>query len=94
MFLPVPAHPGCPGQNPESRKTVVCVCVCLCLCAGYSLHDMVFILPNNCCNFLLFHVSTTDQAWLFAKIVKLSNKIMVQQKLVKQECKINKAILR
>ena len=27
MFLLVPAHPGCPGQNPESRKTVVCVCV-------------------------------------------------------------------
>jgi len=24
-FLLVPAHPGCPGQNPESRKTVVCV---------------------------------------------------------------------
>jgi len=30
MFLLVPAHPGCPGQNPESRKTVVCVCVCVC----------------------------------------------------------------
>jgi len=25
MFLLVPAHPGCPGQNPESHKTVVCV---------------------------------------------------------------------
>jgi len=24
----VPAHPGCPGQIPQSRKTVVCVCVC------------------------------------------------------------------
>jgi len=26
MFLLVTAHPGCPGQNPESRrpKTVVC----------------------------------------------------------------------
>ena len=30
MFLLVPAHPGCPGQNPESRKTVVCVCACVC----------------------------------------------------------------
>jgi len=28
MFLLVPAHPGCPGQIPQSRKTVVCVCVC------------------------------------------------------------------
>jgi len=29
MFLLVPAHPGFPGQIPQSRKTVVCVCVCL-----------------------------------------------------------------
>jgi len=28
-FLLVPAHPGCPGQIPQSRKTVVC-CVCVC----------------------------------------------------------------
>ena len=27
MFLLVPAHPGCPGQIPQSRKTVV-LCVC------------------------------------------------------------------
>jgi len=27
MLLLVLAHPGCPGQNPKSRKTVVCVCV-------------------------------------------------------------------
>ena len=26
MFLLVPAHPGCPGQFPQSRKTGVCVC--------------------------------------------------------------------
>jgi len=26
MFLLVPAHPGFPGQIPQSRKTVVCVC--------------------------------------------------------------------
>jgi len=25
MFLLFLAHLGCPGQNPESRKTVVCV---------------------------------------------------------------------
>jgi len=24
MYLLVPAHPGCPGQSPESRKMVVC----------------------------------------------------------------------
>jgi len=32
MFLLVPAHPGCPGQFPQSRKTVVCVCVCVLRC--------------------------------------------------------------
>jgi len=34
--LLVPAHPGFPGQIPQSRKTVVCVCVlcvCVCVCA-------------------------------------------------------------
>jgi len=30
MFLLVLAHPGCPGQTPESRKVVVCVCVLTC----------------------------------------------------------------
>ena len=29
MFLLVPAHPGCPRQNPHSHKTVVCVCLCV-----------------------------------------------------------------
>ena len=34
MFLLVLAHLGCPGQYPESCKTVVwaCVCVCVCVC--------------------------------------------------------------
>jgi len=27
MFLLVPAHLGCPGQIPQSHKTVVCVCI-------------------------------------------------------------------
>ena len=27
MYLLVLAHPGCPGQSPESCKMVVCVCV-------------------------------------------------------------------
>jgi len=37
MFLLVPAHPGCPRQNPKSRKTVVCVRVCVCVCVSASL---------------------------------------------------------
>jgi len=36
MFLLVPAHPGFPGQIPQSRKTVVCVCVCI--KNNYSVH--------------------------------------------------------
>jgi len=44
MFLLVPAHPGGPGRNPESRKMVVCVCVCVCVkerereVVSYCLH--------------------------------------------------------
>jgi len=39
MFLLVPAHPVCPGQNQESSKTV-CVCVCVCVCVSqYNYHD-------------------------------------------------------
>jgi len=30
MFLLVPAHTGCPEQNPESVKRL-CVCVCVCV---------------------------------------------------------------
>jgi len=36
MFLLVPAHPGFPGQIPQSRKTVVC-CVCVCVFNTLSL---------------------------------------------------------
>ena len=42
MFLLVPAHPGCPGQIPQSRKTVVCVCVCVCVAAMHLLENPVF----------------------------------------------------
>ena len=31
MFYVYTAHLGCPGQNPPSRKMVVCVCVCVCV---------------------------------------------------------------
>ena len=29
MYLLVPAHPGCPGQSPESCKMVACVRACV-----------------------------------------------------------------
>jgi len=32
MYLLVPAHPGCPGQSPQSRKMAVCVCIQLSMC--------------------------------------------------------------
>jgi len=31
--------PGCPGQNPESRKTVVCVCMCVHSCTCTHILD-------------------------------------------------------
>jgi len=39
MFLLVLAHLGCPGQNPEHRKMVVCVCVCVCVMAPFVDDD-------------------------------------------------------
>jgi len=36
MFLLGPAHPGCPRQNPDSRKTVVCFCVCVMLAGSIT----------------------------------------------------------
>jgi len=57
MFLLVPAHPCCPGQIPQSRKTVVvCVCVCNALSApplnkfvGCSLDSFI---AYTCCDYL------------------------------------------
>jgi len=46
MFLLVPAHLGCPGQNPESRKMVVC-CVCVCVCVCESLSDNANLMISN-----------------------------------------------
>ena len=40
MFLLVPAHPGFPGQIPQSRKTVVCVCVMCLLIKATILEEM------------------------------------------------------
>ena len=34
IYFLVPAHPGCPGQSPESCKMFVCVCVCVAACLG------------------------------------------------------------
>jgi len=42
MFLLVLAHLGCPGQNPESCKTVVCVWVCVCV-SDYCGHESSLI---------------------------------------------------
>ena len=47
MFLLVPAHPGCPGQIPQSRKTLVCVLCVSCV----RIHIAVALL-------LLLHLQT------------------------------------
>jgi len=56
MCLLVPAHPGCPGQNPQSHKTVVCVCVCVCVPRpffGRKFDVEIGILADHCITILL-----------------------------------------
>jgi len=62
MFLLVPAHPGFPGQIPQSRKAVVVVCVfhtwvlvwvrhfCLYLSFSTVLYLALYIVASNCAN--------------------------------------------
>ena len=45
--LLVPAHPGFPGQIPQSRKTVVCVCVSNKLRTGFALQHAVCALQHT-----------------------------------------------
>ena len=40
MFLLVPAHPGCPGQSPESHVYCVRVVVCVCGCTADDVGEM------------------------------------------------------
>ena len=57
MFLPVPAHPHCPGQNPEICKTV-CVCACMRVCY-VTFKNSIFLFTLNFVDwflqFLKFH---------------------------------------
>jgi len=58
--LLVPAHPGFPGQIPQSRKTVVCVCVCVSAhpgCPGQNSESRKTVVCRLCvcvCMFYLF----------------------------------------
>jgi len=55
MYLLIPAHPGCLGQGPESRKMVVCVCVCVipllcctsCSCSQPKLYELVALTDSR-----------------------------------------------
>jgi len=40
MFFLVPAHPGCPGQSPESHKMVVVVVVVFLWRKDHVSHQM------------------------------------------------------
>jgi len=82
MFLLVPAHPGFPGQIPQSRKTVVCVCVCVKYGAMKSLTHHQRILScslwqsdpvrHNCDSHL--HVSDNGQPSNIRNTLKLENR--------------------
>jgi len=43
MFLLVPAHPGCPGQHPKSRKMVVIVFLCFSLMNLFNIKCLVTV---------------------------------------------------
>jgi len=47
MFLLVPALPGCPGQNPESCRMVVCVCVWEFLSVWYHREAILYSCYNS-----------------------------------------------
>ena len=49
MFLLVPAHPGCPGQIPQSHKTVVCVCITNDDRSALTLFIEIFMLSHKIC---------------------------------------------
>jgi len=64
MFLLVPAHPGFPGQIPQSRKTVVC-CV---VCCVFLYHLNPFV---NYCGPNMFDIRLQIMAECTLKITKL-----------------------
>ena len=49
MFLLVPADPGCPEQNPKSRKTVACVSVCYLLINAMQGLQCCGTVVKKCC---------------------------------------------
>ena len=75
MFLLVPAHPGFPGQIPQSRKMVVCVC------NGYvSSHVILYIIlgciisgPSDLFIFHLFKCSRT-----LSSVIEIGRKSLVR----------------
>jgi len=60
MFLLVPAHPGFPGQIPQSRKTVVC-CVCTNLFVKFFSHIMVNIIVITVDHLVCLQLSSIHQ---------------------------------
>jgi len=75
MFLLVPAHPGCPGQNPQSHKMVVCVCSEECLQRNFYLHVCITQAAYRelCCSVVLIlaFVVVGDYAYSLTRQLKL-----------------------
>ena len=55
MFLLVPAHLGCRGQNPKNRKTDVCV-----LCVCFKIHFIFSFYKFFCPSFLFLYYISFD----------------------------------
>ena len=55
MFLLVPAHPGFPGQIPQSRETVVCV---------LGIDDIISVLQQNRLQWYGHVLQKEDNDWV------------------------------
>jgi len=58
MFLLVAAHPGCPEQNPKSRKTVVCVCKVI-----WLISVLCCVVIDECLSGLKTRLSGSKSDW-------------------------------
>ena len=79
MFLLVPAHPGFPGQIPQSRKTVVCCVLCVCVLRYASLALVVDV---------IFSHRSCGASYVFLKVIEHDK----QAKSAVYECLVFKCV--
>jgi len=60
-YLLVPTHPGCPGQNPQSRKMVVCACKCM---HAHFVYLLIVLSLLNIANLPMLFAHIASNSWL------------------------------